>query len=316
MNIAEKVLQLKQDFDDVYAAGKAAGGGSGDYEQGYEDGKNSVTDYTKYAQSIKFKNLNLFKTKEVVFNFDAATDLTELCYAYHADTDWVQNTTVEHITINAKQKIKNLYRLFANSSAVRADITLKHITVNFELDLDYANGVNFNNAFQNAKGLEIVDGIPLNLSNTKTHNQSFGQCIALREIRFAKNSIKNNISFEYSSELSTETIKSIIDGLADLSGEEQYILVGVQNGPDTFAYPEEEVVIEDIVEVYTDTDYTMDDGVPAYRVKHGSNWLESYAYKKTSVGTAQTLTLHKTVGEKLSDEQKATITAKNWIVAY
>jgi hypothetical protein len=29
MNIAEKVLQLKQDFDEVYEAGKAAGGGSG-----------------------------------------------------------------------------------------------------------------------------------------------------------------------------------------------------------------------------------------------------------------------------------------------
>jgi hypothetical protein len=27
MNIAEKVLQLKQDFDEVYAAGKASGGG-------------------------------------------------------------------------------------------------------------------------------------------------------------------------------------------------------------------------------------------------------------------------------------------------
>ena len=32
--------------------------------------------------------------------------------------------------------------------------------------------------------------------------------------------------------------------------------------------------------------------------------------------TAQTLTVHKTVGEKLTEEQKATITAKNWILAY
>ena len=33
-------------------------------------------------------------------------------------------------------------------------------------------------------------------------------------------------------------------------------------------------------------------------------------------GTAQTLTLHKTVGEKLTDTQKATITAKNWTLVY
>lgn len=32
--------------------------------------------------------------------------------------------------------------------------------------------------------------------------------------------------------------------------------------------------------------------------------------------TAQTLTVHKTVGEKLTEEQKATITAKNWILAF
>jgi len=33
-------------------------------------------------------------------------------------------------------------------------------------------------------------------------------------------------------------------------------------------------------------------------------------------GTAQTLTLHATVGGKLTDAQKATITAKNWTLAY
>lgn len=32
--------------------------------------------------------------------------------------------------------------------------------------------------------------------------------------------------------------------------------------------------------------------------------------------TEQTVTVHKTVGEKLTEEQKATITAKNWILAY
>ncbi len=33
-------------------------------------------------------------------------------------------------------------------------------------------------------------------------------------------------------------------------------------------------------------------------------------------GTTQTLTFHKTVGNKLTDAQKATITAKNWTLAY
>ena len=38
--------------------------------------------------------------------------------------------------------------------------------------------------------------------------------------------------------------------------------------------------------------------------------------KDLTGGTAQTLTVHKSVGEKLTDEQKATITAKNWELVY
>lgn len=38
--------------------------------------------------------------------------------------------------------------------------------------------------------------------------------------------------------------------------------------------------------------------------------------KDLSGGTAQTLTLHATVGGKLTDEQKASITAKNWTLVY
>ena len=251
MATADLITQLKQDFDDVYAAGKAAGCGGGDYEQGYEDGKNSVVDYIKYAQAIKFKNLNLFGASEVNLNFEELSDLTEMFWANASDVQWVQNTTVEHITINTKAKVKNMYRLISNTNASAADTTLKHITLNFDLDIENNVSVNLNNAFQNAKGIEIIDGTPLNVSNTNTFNSTFTQCINLREIRFAVNSIKGSISFVNSSHLSTDTIQSIIDGLADLTD-----------------------------------------------------------------GTAQTLTLHATVGSKLTDEQKATITAKNWELVY
>lgn len=40
------------------------------------------------------------------------------------------------------------------------------------------------------------------------------------------------------------------------------------------------------------------------------------ALKDLTGATAQTLTFHKDVGAKLTDEQKATITAKNWILVY
>lgn len=100
-------------------------------------------------------------------------------------------------------------------------------------------------------GLEVIDGYPLNLSVSGNNGNMFFWCDNLKEVRFVPNSIYKKISCSHSPNLSTDTIQSIIDGLADLTG-----------------------------------------------------------------GTAQTLTLHANVGAKLTDEQKATITAKNWTLAY
>ena len=208
-------------------------------------------DYMKYAQAIKFKNLNLFGTSEVSLNFDELSDLREMFFANHNDNQWKQNVTVEHITISTKAKVMDMYRMFSSSTAYMPDTTLKHITLNFELDVENQALVGLNNAFQNAKGLEVIDGIPLNLSNTTSFNSTFMYCEELREIRFVENSIKASISFSHSNKLSDATIQSIIEGLADLTGS-----------------------------------------------------------------TTQTLTFHKTVGGKLTDTQKATITAKNWTLAY
>jgi hypothetical protein len=48
-------------------------------------------------------------------------------------------------------------------------------------------------------------------------NSPFSRCTSLAEIRFAKESIKYNLSFTQSSQLSDESIQSILDGLATVS---------------------------------------------------------------------------------------------------
>ena len=71
MATADLITQLKQDFDDIYAAGKAAGGGSGDYEQGYEDGKNTLPQWDRYAKyGTQFMGLGMFNESVVVLNLD------------------------------------------------------------------------------------------------------------------------------------------------------------------------------------------------------------------------------------------------------
>ena len=237
MSIAEKTLLLKQDFDEVHA-------------KGYEDGKNSVVDFARYIYNQpQFTSLNIFRTKEAVLNLDSirADGKGSLFNMFNADETDIVNTTVEHLTINCPAKVKNIQQMLYAGSV--RDNTLKRVTLKVDLQLC----TNAANAFGVLMALETIDGTPLNFSSitTASNINAFASCGALQEVRFVPNSIKVSIKFNNSSLLSTDTIQSIIDGLADLTGS-----------------------------------------------------------------TAQTLTLRANVGAKLTDEQKATITAKNWELVY
>ena len=229
---------------DTYAEkiGKIETGGSGDYEQGYEDGKNSVIDFVKYAKTVQFNSLNDFGKPEIELNLDSCTTLVNLCSVTSAEN---RNNTVEHLTINCGYPTM-MSAMLSSGYQIR-DQKLKQLTLNFNT----VNVTSFNNAFNCLQAVEIIDGQPLNLSNATNVTNMFNYNDALKEVRFVEKSIPMSINFAYSSAMSAETIQSIIDGLADLTG-----------------------------------------------------------------GTAQTLTLHATVGGKLTDEQKATITAKNWTLVY
>ena len=78
----------------------------------------------------------------------------------------------------------------------------------------------------------------------------FYHCYALKNISFVAGCIKKSISFAQSDKLTDESIQSIIDGLADLTGQ-----------------------------------------------------------------TAQTITFHPDVKNKLTEEQIASVTSKNWNIA-
>ena len=230
MATADLITQLKQDFDDVYAAGKAAGGGSGE-------------DYLQYAKAVQFNSLNDFGKAEVELNLDNATTLADLIKTASGATP---NNTVEHLTINASELVKGMSSMIYQPVSVK-DTVLKKLTLN----VNSKNVTTFLGMVHYCTALEEIDGMPLNLSVATNITNMFMGCSNLKEVRFVANTISKSISFASSPNLSTDTIQSIVDGLADLTD-----------------------------------------------------------------GTAQTLTLHATVGGKLTDEQKATITAKNWTLVY
>lgn len=244
--IEKKGVEVGEGTIDTYAEkiGKIVGY---DYEQGYEDGKNSVADYLPFANTVKFSSFNDFGKAEVELNLHNVIDFYQLC---RVSAEQNRNTTVEHLTINGSNPTSMISML--ECTYEYRDLTLKRLTLNF----DTSNTYSFQNAFACLQGLEIIDGKPLDFSGvdtTKTYaiNNIINYCNALKEIRVVENTIPMNLRITDCKNLSDESIQSIIDGLKDMTG-----------------------------------------------------------------GTALTLTFHKDVGAKLTDAQKATITAKNWTLVY
>lgn len=120
--------------------------------------------------------------------------------------------------------------------------------------LEYVKGLNTQKTKQTnylfASCANLKDVNTLDLSNATYIVGMFSACNKLTNISFVESSIKISISFKESSLLSAESIQSIIDGLADLTGQ-----------------------------------------------------------------TAQTITFHSTVKDKLTEEQIASVTSKNWSIA-
>ena len=188
----------------------------------------------------QFNNLNVFGKKEIAITNDKMNTGTSMFQ------QTVLNTTVEHITVNSTSSTVGLYQMFCCAGGY--DLTLKHITLNFDV-----NGGNATQAFYALRALEVIDGKPINLVKTNASHYislMFGYCDSLKEVRFVPNSIVYSINFASSPLLSNDTINSIIDGLADMTGK-----------------------------------------------------------------TAMVLTLHADVKAKLTEEQIASITAKNWTLA-
>ena len=114
--------------------------------------------------------------------------------------------------------------------------------------LDTSKGKSFKSMFGYCVNLTTIP--QLDTSNGTNFTDMFVLCHALKNISFVAGCIKKSIWFARSDKLTDESIQSIIDGLADLTGQ-----------------------------------------------------------------TAQTITFHTTIKNKLTEEQIASATSKNWNIA-
>lgn len=167
-------------------------------------------DYSQYASNINFNNLNVFDKSEISIYLK---HIKRIGSVFTQNVE--KNTTVEHITLKTEQKLEFANAIFYTVSAY-IDEYLKHIT----LYIDTSEVLNMSNIFSGLKALEVVDGEPLDFSSATNIGSILNGCLSLKEFRVKKESIKVSFPCSNAQSLSDESIQSIIDGLADLTGQE------------------------------------------------------------------------------------------------
>ena len=208
----------------------------GGYERGYAEGYAEGRDIWNYVRSIAgaFQNNTFPVGTNLVLNVPnliLSVNEGNLNYTFRSTTG------LESITLKCTTRgiPMNSHGAFSRCSDLKF-LDLSEFNTTFGTSTD---------VFYSCSKLEEIRG---EIENTTTNwTLWFASCVKLREVRFKANSIKGAFTIAQSPLLSAESVQSIVDGLADMTG-----------------------------------------------------------------GTSYKLTLHADVKAKLTEEQLATIAAKNW----
>ena len=191
----------KEDVDLTSAVGSLV--------DGFGGGTNFLDYLTSYMNT--FKNAKFPIDTEMDLFFTQIKGIDEESTVVSVQSMF-QNTSglkkVKFKTLN-NGRVLNLFSVFADS----VDLEIIDLSeFNYEIS-------NLGSFVYNCKKIETILG-ELKFSETGTINfQAFLNCSSLKNIRFAPNCIRVNLNFPYSPLLSDASIQSIIDGLADLTGQ-------------------------------------------------------------------------------------------------
>lgn len=189
MSIAEKSLLLKQDFDEVYEAGKSAGGGA----------EQNPLEYANLVSEM-FKGVTFPTGYEITLDVPKIKSLSGAFY----NANGLKKVTLKG---NENGNTVNFYQAFRSCASLETLDLTKFTAKPADLGMGFYYALNL---------VEILGEIDLT-ECTKVNN-AFQSCGQLVTITPKANSIKLSISFASSSKLSDISTQSIIDGLADLTG--------------------------------------------------------------------------------------------------
>lgn len=176
------------------------------YEVGYEQSKIDNPDLFQYATCPMFQDAVFPSNYDVVVNIPNFSNITYSSYFYKA----IGMRSIKMICDN-KDVVWNGTN-FCYAQDVEATLELVDLT---EFSTKLKTVTNF--FARQTKLINVLGSLDLSECTTIT-NIVLG-CVALQEIRFVAETIKNNITFSNSNLLTEESIQSIIGGLADLTGQ-------------------------------------------------------------------------------------------------
>ena len=185
----------------------------GGYERGYAAGYAEGRDIWNYVRSIAgaFQNNTFPAGTNLVLNvpnLSLSVNEGNLNYTFRSTTGLESITlkcTTRGVAMNAHGAFSRCYDL--------KFLDLSEFNTTFGPSTD---------VFYSCSKLEEIRG---EIENTTTNwTLWFASCVKLREVRFKANSIKGAFTIAQSPLLSAESVQSIVDGLADMTGGTSYKL--------------------------------------------------------------------------------------------
>lgn len=191
----------KEDVDLTSAVGSLVDGFSG-----------SGVDITPLIETVQFSAAIESHYEDMILNLLNATSLTSMF-----DN---KPFMFEKLTVNISEKCTTFQNAFRGTSVSNP---LHHNLKTIVINGTTRNVITFLGAFRGRTETEEIIG-ELDFSSCSGFIYAFDGCKALKEIRIVKNTLKITVSFANSPDLSDLSIQSIIDGLADLTGQTAQVL--------------------------------------------------------------------------------------------
>ena len=210
MSIANKLVTIAENVNKVYESGKEAAGGEF-YDKGYGDGYEAGYNKAESQNLLYYATYLSYAFQAVSFpqDFEAVIKLkkapVQMLYLFNNS---VYPKSIKFISED-KTNIIDFTSAFAIGYSSINNTTLEIIDFT-EFNKKFSR---INNAFQYQSKLKEIKGA-LDFSECVSASSAFNLCYALEKIEFVPNTIPISINFGTCTNLTHDSLMSIINGLA------------------------------------------------------------------------------------------------------